>query len=132
MDVIRFSDCLKLFIKTLYSCVIMLHNASRLIMERIFMSFDFASNEILLSIDDICKKLSISRSSLERMRRPDKLQNIIQSSGLSHLSQDEPSFYVPFPEPTIVLGRSPRWSATVLNAWLHKNSALSSSSLKGK
>ena len=33
------------------------------------MGFDFRSDDVLLDIDGVCKKLSISRSSLERLRR---------------------------------------------------------------
>lgn len=69
-------------------------------------NFDFASGDVLLSIDDVCARLSISRSTLERLRRtgdgaPDDLVGAPV-----------------FPEPTLVIGRSPRWAATALNAWL--------------
>ncbi|QMT41151.1 helix-turn-helix transcriptional regulator [Neisseria shayeganii] len=84
------------------------------------MTFDFASNDVLLGIDDICQKLSISRSTFERLRRNK------QSSANSNLRSDEFAGLSTFPEPTILLGRSPRWSATVLNEWLRKNSRKSS------
>lgn len=80
------------------------------------MSFDFASNDVLLDIEGVCKKLSISRSSLERLRRPD--------SGFSFGlvgRDDDFSGMPPFPEPTIMLGRSPRWSTRALNEWINGN-----------
>lgn len=87
--------------------------------------FDFSSDDVLLDIDAVCTKLCISRSSLERLRR-NKL-NItgdfdstidIQSSKLDDL------FGVSFPEPTLSIGRSPRWSARVLNEWVDKMSKM--------
>jgi len=83
------------------------------------MGFDFASNDVLLGIDEICQKLSISRSTFERMRRSNKKTILLPSY---NQSSEEFSGLAPFPEPTIILGRSPRWSATVLNEWLRKNS----------
>ena len=86
------------------------------------MGFDFASNDVLLGIDEICQKLSISRSTFERMRRSNNSnKKTILSLSYKPLSE-EFSELAPFPEPTIILGRSPRWSATVLNEWLRKNS----------
>jgi len=86
------------------------------------MGFDFASNDVLLGIDEICQKLSISRSTFERMRRSNNSnKKTILSLSYKPLSE-EFSGLAPFPEPTIILGRSPRWSATVLNEWLRKNS----------
>lgn len=75
------------------------------------MSFDIKSDDVLLDIEAICKKLSISRSTLERLRRP--------LSGF--LGRDEFSGMPPFPEPTIMLGRSPRWSSSVLNEWINNS-----------
>ena len=81
------------------------------------MAFDFSSDDVLLDIDSVCKKLSISRSSLERLRRANPVVQIhfpiLAGQG------DEFAGMPPFPEPTIMLGRSPRWSAQVLNAWIN-------------
>lgn len=71
-------------------------------------NFDFASGDALLSIDDVCARLSISRSTLERLRR----------TGDVVPSNDDFVGAPVFPEPTLVIGRSPRWSATALNEWL--------------
>lgn len=82
------------------------------------MSFDFGSDDVLLDIGEVCKKLSISRSTLERLRRT----NTVGEAGLRTAAQffnDEFAGLPPFPEPTIVLGRSPRWSAKVLNTWIN-------------
>ena len=76
--------------------------------------FDFSSDDVLLDIDSICKKLCISRSSLERLRRS-AIENLTAS-----FSHDDYSFIgaPPFPAATVTIGRSPRWSAKVLNAWI--------------
>lgn len=80
------------------------------------MTFDFRSNEVLLDIDAICRKLGISRSTFERLRRPSTMP---QTS--SHPLREPENFIgmPPFPAPTVTLGRSPRWSASVLNAWVN-------------
>ncbi|MET4163108.1 putative DNA-binding transcriptional regulator AlpA [Marinobacterium sp. MBR-111] len=78
--------------------------------------FDFGSDDVLLDIDSICKKLCISRSSLERLRRqaPKTLINI-------SVQNDDNFMGLPsFPEPTLMLGRSPRWSTKALNSWIEK------------
>lgn len=83
------------------------------------MRFDFRSDDVLLDIDGVCKKLSISRSSLERLRRSNT--NLQLRSSLFSESSDEFAGMPPFPEPTIMLGRSPRWSAQALNEWINGN-----------
>lgn len=77
------------------------------------MSFDFAGDDVLLGIDEVCKKLSISRSTLERLR-----QNTPPRTLQEHIEEQEFSGLAPFPRPTIQLGRSPRWSAADLNKWI--------------
>ena len=81
------------------------------------MAFDFRSDDVLLDIDGVCKKLSISRSSLERLRRANT--NVQLRSPLFSVHGDEFAGMPPFPEPTIMLGRSPRWSAEALNEWIN-------------
>lgn len=84
--------------------------------DRCIMGFDFRSDDVLLDIDGVCKKLSISRSSLERLRRTTptlQLRSSFVGQG------DDFAGMPPFPEPTIMLGRSPRWSAQVLNEWIN-------------
>ena len=82
------------------------------------MAFDFASDDVLLDIDAVCKKLSISRSTLERLRRPREATNYGSAAAFVGKGDDF-SGMPPFPEPTVMLGRSPRWSTKVLNAWIN-------------
>lgn len=78
--------------------------------------FDFSSDDVLLDIDSVCKKLCISRSSLERLRRQDP-KTLINA----YVRKDDNLVGLPpFPEPTLTLGRSPRWSAKALNSWIEK------------
>lgn len=100
----------------------MRHDASECItlvnlVNRFKVTFDFSSDDVLLDIDSVCKKLSISRSSLERLRRATPAAQLYFPvlAGQS----DDFAGMPPFPEPTIMLGRSPRWSAQVLNAWIN-------------
>jgi predicted DNA-binding transcriptional regulator AlpA len=83
------------------------------------MAFDFRSDDVLLDIDGVCKKLSISRSSLERLRRTNGMLQARSYSFNEHV--DDFAGMPPFPEPTIMLGRSPRWSAQELNVWINSN-----------
>jgi len=78
--------------------------------------FDFGSEDVLLDIDAVCKKLCISRSSLERLRRIRPHTTLQRAQAL--IGNDDFAGAPAFPEPTLVLGRSPRWSARVLNAWI--------------
>ncbi len=77
--------------------------------------FDFGSDDVLLDIDSVCKKLCISRSSLERLRRTNT-SLLLRAQSLA--GGDDFAGAPPFPEPTLTLGRSPRWSAKALNAWI--------------
>ncbi len=78
--------------------------------------FDFGSDDVLLDIDAVCKKLSISRSSLERLRRAGPQLASMRVHAM--VGNDDFAGAPVFPEPTLVLGRSPRWSAKALNAWI--------------
>lgn len=86
------------------------------------MSFNFADpDDVLLSIDDICKKLGISRSTLDRLRSPLGSINSptsAQSRMLGKIFGNDLVELINFPPPTVTLGRSPRWSSKVLNSWL--------------
>jgi predicted DNA-binding transcriptional regulator AlpA len=87
----------------------------------------------LLSADDICSRLSISRSTFDRWR---KIQPIAQSpfgqaGGFQTqvlLTLRSPSDVenekiglTPFPAPALNVGGSPRWDAEAVNAWLTAN-----------
>ena len=81
------------------------------------MTFDINSDS-LLSIDDICNKLSISRSTLDRWRGIGH-----KRFPVSYLERfEESDDVVDFPEPTIFLGKSPRWSSKVINQWINEKS----------
>ena len=82
------------------------------------MSFDFASDEKLLGIDEICQKLSISRTTLERLRKPQRTLGLDLARKLAGDLSDDYSGMPSFPEPTITLGRSPQWSVSSLNKWI--------------
>lgn len=88
------------------------------------MVFDFASDEKLLGIDEICRKLSISRTTFERLRKPDRRAGMDMLGALASNNSDDFSGMSPFPEPTITLGRSPRWSASTLNKWISSGPVL--------
>lgn len=58
----------------------------------------------LMDIAEVCRRLGISRSSLERLRNNKDLSP-------------------PFPDPAFVLGRRPRWTNRVFNEWLRAHVA---------
>jgi predicted DNA-binding transcriptional regulator AlpA len=66
-----------------------------------------AVGDTLVGIDQLCAKLSVSRSTLERLRKP------APGDG-----SDEFAGAPPFPEPTLLIGRSPRWRTSVVDSWL--------------
>jgi predicted DNA-binding transcriptional regulator AlpA len=78
----------------------------------------------LLTVEQICEKLSISRSTLDRWRgigNSSLPRNTILDSVnelLGSKTNDEP--IIPFPKPTLNIGRSPRWSANEINKWIKK------------
>lgn len=94
-----------------------MHLVDSTLVQRCYMGFDFRSDDVLLDIDGVCKKLSISRSSLERLRRANTNLQLRTPLFLDH--GDDFAGMPPFPEPTIMLGRSPRWSAQALNEWIN-------------
>lgn len=65
------------------------------------------SSTRLLSINDICEKLSISRQTLDRWRG-------ISSPKSPNTNQNSPSF----PEPDAYLGESPRWTIETVNKFV--------------
>jgi len=71
------------------------------------MSFNIA-NDTLLGIKELCERLGVSKSTLNRIRR-----------------NDIPN-QVPFPQPTVWLGHgeSPRWSSKSINLWIFNQSQM--------
>lgn len=64
--------------------------------------FDIKSDS-LLSMQELCEKLGVSKSAMYRIRR------------------NEIPNQVPFPEPVVWLGHGdrPRWSAKEINSWIY-------------
>ena len=87
----------------------------------------------LLSADDICKRLSVSRSTFDRWRKiqpgaqsPFGQAGAFQIRVLTHMRspsdvENENVGLSPFPEPALNVGGSPRWGAEDVNAWLTAN-----------
>lgn len=83
----------------------------------------------LLSADDICTRLSVSRSTFDRWR---KLQSPFGQAGgfqtavLTQLrspsdAENDTIGLSSFPEPALNVGGSPRWDAEDVNGWLAAN-----------
>lgn len=93
------------------------------------MGFDFAGKDKLLGIDEICETLSISRSAFERMRKKstpgtglaftDRFESVQQTS-FGRGGEGDMEGMPTFPLPTLMLGKSPRWSTSDLNEWINK------------
>lgn len=87
---------------------------------------------ILLSADDICNRLSVSKSTFDRWRKikPDAKSPYgtggFQTQVLTRLRtpeevENEAVGLTPFPEPSLNVGGSPRWDSSEVNAWLLEN-----------
>jgi hypothetical protein len=91
------------------------------------------SQTMFLSADDICGRLSVSKSTLDRWRKikpeaqsPFGHAGGFQTQVLRDLRtpsdiENEVAGFTPFPEPTLNVGGSPRWDADDVNDWLKKN-----------
>lgn len=82
----------------------------------------------LLSAEEICKRLSISRSTFDRWVRnsapvSDFVKNMqSQARGIGPYPRDSnDDSRLSFPQPDIRIGNSPRWELTTFKAWLAKN-----------
>ncbi|MDW5418851.1 hypothetical protein R6242_19970 [Iodobacter sp. CM08] len=87
----------------------------------------------LLSAEDICGRLSISRSTFDRWRKiQPNAQSPFGSTGGFQTKvlrdmrspsdvENEKIGLSPFPEPALNVGGSPRWDAEDVNAWLTAN-----------
>lgn len=82
---------------------------------------------VLLSADDICSRLSVSRSTFDRWVRngaPLTLKEVLQDRspvGFPNLVADQEEGKISFPPPDIRIGNSPRWSLSTFKAWLTRN-----------
>lgn len=91
------------------------------------------SNTMWLSADDICVRLSVSKSTLDRWRkiktdvqspfgRPDSFQTrVLLDPRTPSDVENEAVGLTPFPEPALNVGGSRRWDANDINAWLTEN-----------
>lgn len=90
------------------------------------------SQTMLLSADDICNRLSVSRSTLERWRRiklgaqspcsPGGFQNrVLLDLRTPADVENEAVDLTPFPVPAVNVGGNPRWDVNDVNAWLMEN-----------
>jgi predicted DNA-binding transcriptional regulator AlpA len=90
------------------------------------------SQTMLLSADDICNRLSVSRSTFERWRRikpdaqspfsPGGFQNRVLSDLRTPADvENEAVGLTPFPGPAMNVGGSPKWDVKGVNAWLEEN-----------
>jgi predicted DNA-binding transcriptional regulator AlpA len=85
-----------------------------------------------LSADDICNKLSVSKSTLDRWRRiksnaespcgPGGFQTrVLESLRTGADVENETIGLTAFPAPSLYVGGNPRWDAGAVNAWLIEN-----------
>lgn len=90
------------------------------------------SQTMLLSADDICVRLSVSRSTLDRWRKinpgaqspfsPGGFQNRVLSDLRTPTDvENEAVGLTPFPETAMNVGGSPRWDVKDVNTWLEEN-----------
>ena len=98
---------------------------------RQYASFDLMACFMkFLTIEDVCEMLSISRRTLERMRvgRSATISDLVNSRGagspsalFDRTNRNISGERLPFPEPDIYLGKSPRWDRDKLLKWLEEN-----------
>ena len=89
-------------------------------------------NATLLGVDDICKRLGVSRSTFERWVRngSSKLEQSAGETGFgnpptiarAHSLIDSESA-LSFPPPDIRIGNSPKWELDTLKRWLLANTS---------
>lgn len=75
------------------------------------------SRDDLLSIEMICQKLGISRSTFDRARKSD----VPKGSPFIKQALGQNVGVTVFPEPTLFVLGKPRWSVATVNQWLNEN-----------
>lgn len=92
-----------------------------------------AGKATLLGIDDICQRLGISRTTLDRWVRngggklsaPSSIAEHIADVGLGGAFQSmldsSPEASISFPAPDIRIGNSPKWELETFKNWLRSN-----------
>lgn len=88
------------------------------------------SKTTFLSADDICTRLSVSRSTFDRWRKISGTPTTFRAGGV-HINESptrqtvaevgDDAGLTPFPQATLNVGGSPRWSVEDVNAWLVSN-----------
>jgi hypothetical protein len=90
---------------------------------------------VFFSAEDICTRLSVSRSTFDRWRRPGagRQSPFGPSGGFQQTvnttmrtledieNEQDDALLSKFPEPTLNVGGQPRWSAEAVNGWLIDN-----------
>jgi len=88
------------------------------------------SKTTFLSADDICTRLSVSRSTFDRWRKisgtpstfgAGKFQSQVNPTKRTAADVEDDAGLTPFPHATLNVGGSPRWSVEDVNAWLVSN-----------
>lgn len=74
----------------------------------------------LLTADEICKRLAVSRSTFDRWVKNGTTQYIGNRPKLFTKPDDEDTS-MQFPPADIRIGQSPRWSVDTFKKWLHAN-----------
>lgn len=90
------------------------------------MKIDLATTT-LYSINQVCEKLGVSRSTLDRWRGVSKALGV-SSGGMSAMTSgknllDAMNGAPSFPKPDTYLNGAPRWTIQTLNAWVNANNA---------
>lgn len=88
------------------------------------MKIDLATTT-LYSINQVCEKLGVSRSTLDRWRGVSKALGV-SSGGVSAMTSgnklmDMVNGVPSFPQPDTYLNGAPRWTIQTLNAWVNAN-----------
>ena len=89
------------------------------------------STTTLFSAEDICSRLSVSRSTFDRWRRlkppmSGGFQTVVRMdmrpSDSTGIDQDSDAIgLTPFPAPSLHVGGNARWTAEAVNTWLAEN-----------
>jgi len=76
----------------------------------------------LLSADDICTRLSVSRSTFDRwVKNGTSIPSVGGIPKRSIFPRNDEDSGITFPQPDIKIGNSPRWSIETFKKWLSKN-----------
>lgn len=79
---------------------------------------------ILLGVDDICKRLGVSRTTFDRWVRNGGAKSVTGPGygvGMRPLSDLVAGDNLTFPAPDIRIGNSPKWEMDTFKTWLRAN-----------